>query len=347
MKKVLIDENIKYYRANLHCHSTISDGRKTVEDLKRDYMARGYSVIAFTDHDVYVNHDDLTDENFIALNSYELDVDESEAPEREAKKTCHLCYIALDKENDISLCFNKDKYIWGNARQFIDSQHYIGSPDYERVYSAEGINDMIKFGTENGFYVTYNHPIWSCESFPQFSEYKGMNAMEIVNYSSIVSGWDDDNSHFYEEMLNLGNNVYCIATDDNHNRHDDENPMCDSYGGYTMIGAEKLEYSLITKSLVDGNFYCCVGDYKNDAPEIKSLVYEDGKVYIKTSDARKITIKHNTRCARSRNAENGKTVNDAVFDIDENAKWFRLTVIDEKGFKAYTNAYFLDDIKGE
>ena len=34
MKKILLDGNKNYYKANLHCHSTKSDGKMTVEEIK-------------------------------------------------------------------------------------------------------------------------------------------------------------------------------------------------------------------------------------------------------------------------------------------------------------------------
>ena len=49
--RILLDENKNFYKANLHCHSTNSDGRATPEKLKEEYMKRGYSAIAFTDHE--------------------------------------------------------------------------------------------------------------------------------------------------------------------------------------------------------------------------------------------------------------------------------------------------------
>ena len=44
----------------------------------------------------------------------------------------------------------------------------------------------------------------------------------------------------YDEILRSGKRIYCISTDDNHNRGDE--PAHDSFGGFTMIKAEKLEY---------------------------------------------------------------------------------------------------------
>ena len=48
---VYLDSSKNYYKANLHCHSTNSDGKATPEQLKEEYMKQGYSVIAYTDHE--------------------------------------------------------------------------------------------------------------------------------------------------------------------------------------------------------------------------------------------------------------------------------------------------------
>ena len=63
------------YKANLHCHTTCSDGRLTPQQVKDHYKAHGYSVIAFTDHNVLVDHSDLNDPDFLALTGIEVDTD--------------------------------------------------------------------------------------------------------------------------------------------------------------------------------------------------------------------------------------------------------------------------------
>ena len=67
----------KFYKANLHCHTVISDGKLTKEQIKEEYQKRGYSIVAFTDHRTYGYHPELTDENFIALAGIEVDVSEN------------------------------------------------------------------------------------------------------------------------------------------------------------------------------------------------------------------------------------------------------------------------------
>ena len=74
MRKYLLSKDKNAYKANLHSHSTCSDGDFSPEELKELYKAQGYSIVAFTDHDVFLQHNDLTDENFLALNGYEIDI---------------------------------------------------------------------------------------------------------------------------------------------------------------------------------------------------------------------------------------------------------------------------------
>ena len=55
------------YKACLHTHSKVSDGDFTPEEIKRRYQALGYSVVAFTDHEVLRRHDELADDSFLPL----------------------------------------------------------------------------------------------------------------------------------------------------------------------------------------------------------------------------------------------------------------------------------------
>ena len=346
MKYILLPENKNYYRANLHCHSVLSDGVKTVEELKRDYMAHGYSIIAFTDHDIFITHNDLTDENFLALNGYEIEVNKKTVEPGESSKTCHICLVAKNKNIETPVCLHRSDYLFGNAKEnvkFVKLDSTI--PDYIREYTPESVNDIIKKGKEGGFFVTYNHPTWSLEFYNEYSKYEGMDAMEIINFSCVNSGFDDDNGHVYNELLRQGKQLYCIAADDNHNLHSDGVPQCDSYGGYVMIASNELEYSQIISALENGYFYSSMGNYKHKGPEIYSIVLEGNKLTIKTSEARAITFLPNKRQNRNVLANDGETINEATFEIDENSLWFRLTVTDSQGYKAYTNAYFLNDLE--
>ena len=338
MKKYLLPETGNFYKANLHCHTTVSDGRWTPEEVKKNYMAAGYSVIAYTDHDVLIAHPELADENFLPLNSYEMEVN---APGKWDKhcKCCHMCLIALEPDNLTPVCWHRSKYTWGNAKEIYSSQVKFNEnePDYERVYSPEGISDMMKRGRDAGFFVTYNHPAWSLETALDFAFYENMNAMEIVNGSCVTAGFDDYNPAAYDTMLLTGKRIYCVATDDNHDVQPLGHPGNDSFKGFTMIKADKLEYRTITSALEKGNFYASQG------PEIKALWFEDGKVHIECSSARRITANYGVRRGRKIEAD-GELLTSASFGFAPDDNYIRITVEDENGLHANTNAYFADEV---
>ena len=76
--KILLPEGTPGYKANLHCHTTLSDGEFTPEQVKAAYQKEGYSIVAYTDHDRYGWHSQLTDEDFLALAALEVEVTEED-----------------------------------------------------------------------------------------------------------------------------------------------------------------------------------------------------------------------------------------------------------------------------
>lgn len=339
-----MSDSMHYFRANLHCHTTVSDGSKSPEQIRHDYMQHGYQIVAFTDHNCFIDHNDFSHDGFLALNGYELDVTEgTDRIENNCRKTCHMCFIAGTPDMDKTVLYHRSLYYNPNYRdRYVFDEN---EPDFVRVYEPDCINTMFRTAVENGFFCTYNHPTWSKEDYRQYSLYDGMSAMEIVNYGCRIEGYDDDNGHCYTDLLNQHKKIYCIATDDNHNRTDDEHPKCHSYGGYVMIASETLEYVSVMEALKSGRFYSASGNHKILGPEIRSLVFDGNKVRIKTGDAYKIEYMPCTRRNSLVAAPEGESVREAEFTVADDEVWFRLVVTDHRGFKAYTNGYFLEDLR--
>ena len=332
MKKYLLPQTGNFYKANLHCHSTVSDGKWTVEEIKKNYMEQGYSIVAYTDHDVLIPHPELNDDKFLALNGLEFGIGEG-AKSGNISRTCHFCAIALEPDNITQPCWHREKYQFHNAVNYRYKVKFDDSEaDWEREYSPEYINKMMGNCREKGFFVTYNHLTWSREGYCTYMNYNSMHAMEICNYSCVNAGYDEHNSKEYDEMLRDGKKIYCIATDDNHNKR------LDSFGGFTMIKAEKLEYRTVTKALENGDFYASEG------PVINELWFEDGKVYITFNPAKEVFMTKMGRGLRVARAENGGLITEAVFDVEEDDIYFRITVEAPDGKRAYTNAYFTDEL---
>ena len=77
MKRHLLPERT-YYKANLHAHSTVSDGGLTPLELKERYKAHGYSILAYTDHELLVDHSDLADPDFLPIDLVKSIYEENE-----------------------------------------------------------------------------------------------------------------------------------------------------------------------------------------------------------------------------------------------------------------------------
>ena len=330
--QILLGKKKNFYKANLHCHSTESDGRRSPEELKEEYKKRGYSVVAFTDHEHLIDNSHLDDENFLTITSCELAIKqfplESTLKNRDMH-VCHLNFYALDPHNVTTPCYSSvcDHYVRDENR---DRIRFEG--EYERVYSAEVINDMIREGQRKGFIVSYNHPSWSLEDAENYMKYEGLFAVEIYNHSCAMSGHPED-ERVFAEMLRVGKRVFCTAADDNHNPVSFTAPGSDSFGGFVEIDADALEYGEIMRALQSGDFYASTG------PRITRLTREGNTVRIVTSPVCRIHLL--TRGRRTEKAfavgEDGLT--EATFTLHDTDGFFRLRIEDAEGKRAYTQAY--------
>lgn len=338
MRKYLLPETGHFYKANLHAHSTLSDGRLTPEELKAAYKAHGYSVLSITDHDVMVPHHDLTDPDFLMLTGFEMEFNEPRRPGMRDSKTCHLCMVALDGEIERQPCWHRTKYVDADRRDLVKFDP--DAPDFERAYTPECINEAIRICREKGFFVTYNHPVWSLERYPDYSRYEGMHAMEISNYSSIVSGWDEYNGAAYDDFLCQGKRIFAQGTDDNHNHQQPDHPKWDSFGGFIWLKAPSLTYPDIAAALVGGDFYASQG------PEIHDLYFEDGVLHVECSPVVRVYCITESRDNQAAYGGNGGLATHAAFRIRPEYGYVRISVQDEAGLRADSRAFFPDELFG-
>ena len=344
MKHHLIPENGHFYKANLHTHTICSDGCKTPEEIKEIYKTHGYSVIAYTDHDVMIDHSDLNDEDFLTITSHEVETNGPPMFGDFGESPCyHLnFYSPIPNQTDYA-CPNPD-YAWGNARAIAATQPYYKG-DYKRVYSVEGQNDMIAKARAKGYLVCYNHPNWSKQSYPDYIGLEGISALEVYNTGCAVGGWSlDESDHVLDDLLMQGKRVYPVAADDNHGEHD----MC---GGWVRFKAESLTYDNIFNAYAKGDFYASWG------PDIDALYIEDGILkmdFPADSHVCRVAVHSACRWATARYGEDMIHVEVDLADFFGEMKrlrfpddrgYFRVVVFDDKGRRAVTRGYFLDELK--
>ncbi len=314
MKKYLLPEKGHFYKANLHCHTNISDGKYTPEEIKEVYKNRGYHIVAYTDHNIYNYHKELNDDDFVALAAYEIDINEKREDKLWRKTYCY--HINLYDENP-------------------EIKKEILLPD-RYGYDINYVNSFIKQAADNGFLACYNHPYWSLHTFDDYKDIKGCFAMEIYNYGCVHDGLYGYNPQAYDEMLRSGNRLFCLATDDNHNSYPLDHPFSDSFGGFAMIKAEILSYANIISALKKGEFYSSMG------PLIHSICLDGNILTIECSEVDKIFVITDGRNCYMKTALNGESITKAEFELSMKDEYIRIDCCDKNGRHALSNAYFLE-----
>ena len=316
--KILLPEGTPGYKANLHCHTTLSDGEFTPQQIKDAYLAQGYSIVAFTDHRHYAHHTELNDEGFLALAGLEVDVTQEPSPGREwpVLKCYHLNLFDTDPA----------------ARREEKEGDLLPHCAYGDVAA---LNQYIEKMTQLGFLVTYNHPYWSLQDWRDYSGLRGLFAMEIYNHGCEHDGLYGFHPQVYDEMLRSGQRLFALATDDNHDRLPLGHPLNDSFGGFVRIFAGELTYPAVMEALRAGRFYWSQG------PEIRGLSIEGDTLRVKTSPVEKIFVVLEGRDTYKAVVSPGETVTEASFPLTGKEGWFRVQIRDSRGLFAGTNAYFL------
>ncbi len=335
--KIFFGNHENRYKVNLHCHTRNSDGRATPETVKEEYKKRGYSAVAFTDHQHLINMKHLSDEDFIAITGCEMSVAgpkvDLDSPTPSAKQL-HMCFYAKDPDCDITPCYN-EKRDW---YKFDDLSHLVKSNgNYTPVFSHEGINDMIRIGHEMGFLVSINHPTWSLINAEDYLGYDGFDFVEVYNTGSSVSGFNETDVA-YGDMMKAGKSVMPIATDDNHNIFGFEGRRSDSFGGWVVLDAPALSYENIMTALEDGDFYASTG------PEIHSIVLDDeGVLRVKCSPVVSAYLITQGRRHGHAYADLGETIESASFKFRCADVRFRIKIVDDYGRCAYSRIYDLPE----
>ena len=198
----------------------------------------------------------------------------------------------------------------------------------------EEIDELIKAYKEKEFFIICNHPRKSGTKCGKGTAYEAADAIEIINYSSLCEGINEYNENYYEDVLKSGSLPFCVAADGNKNEFPFGYRRCDSCGAYVMIQADELTYEALAESLKNGRFYSTEG------PEIYDMWYRSEVLYVRCSPADKIIFESGTR-RDIRCAENGKLLNGQgiYFWVMPEHSYARVTIIDEKGKKAFSNAY--------
>ena len=169
----------KYYKLGLHLHTTLSDGRKTPNEVAQEYKAQGYDAIALTDHWVYGEGGELEGLHIIPGCEYNLGGNET------ITGVTHILSLFA-------------KY----------------NPNPKREDKPQTVVDAIN---EAGGIVVFAHPAWSLNSPEDFINLQGAEITEIYNAVSDAGQSLRPYSEYYVDICaNKGKYPLIFATDDAH-----------------------------------------------------------------------------------------------------------------------------------
>ena len=332
----LIDPNKKQFKANLHSHSIHSDGHLTPEQMKAAYKDHGYSILCISDHETTNDYSYMTEPDFLMLTGYEAYI----RPDYKFDPFCsevHLNLFARDPHN-VGIVYFQPK-----SCKYLSQERQKTVPKYgpvvEREYTTEFVNQFIQCAKDNGYIVTYNHPVWSQESHERIMSYEGFFSIEICNWGSMAAaGRQEYNIDLYHKLLRSGRRLFVHSADDNHNKEAFDHRKNDSFGGFAMVMADKLEYDTVFSAIESGEMYSSMG------PVFHEVSFDGEQVHVRCSDVVRIICNCGSKTAPSVVAAPGQTINEATFTPRAGFPFLQISIVDKNGKCADTRGFFRNEL---
>ena len=313
MENLPFDKPGRFWKGNLHCHSTASDGFISPEEVCQRYAENGYDFISLTDHFLEVFGFKLTDtrafrrDGFTTLIGAEL----------------HHGLI----ENGV---------LWHIVANGLPLDFAPPSPD-------ESASAFVNRAIDMGAFVAIAHPLWYTLSVDDaLSLGDRVHAVEI--YNTTCEGSDTaDGNYMLDLLLAKGRWYNAIATDDAHFKPG----RLDSLQNYVMVKAEANEPEALLTALKAGHFYASQGPHIHNieiVPGEKVIVHtspvESG--VIRSTDAGFVGTGMPAPGGTSYTYSNGHGVTRFDFPLAHiNSSWVRLIVRDHLGRRAWSNPFML------
>lgn len=318
----------QWYKGNLHCHTTNSDGRMTPEEAAAFYKENGYDFLAISDHDLYSDYrEELNSEDFIILPAVEAEAVLYKEKGRPGRKCLHHIHGILG---------TKEMQEHAPKGTFKHLEAYPSRRFYESWDGLKAGQELQKDLEDHGCITIYNHPVWSRVREQEFIDIQGLTAVEIYNYGTVNESATGYDTIHWDVMLQNGKKIFATAADDNHN----DGTVEDSFGGYIVVKAPKLEHEKIVQAIIDGNYYSSSG------PEIYDWGIRDDVAYVEYSRVSRVNFiaGNDVNAGRTVMFDSEQPVMKAQFRLNGTETYIRVECIDRYGKTAWTNPIFLEEV---
>lgn len=301
----------RFYRGNLHTHSTLSDGKLEPADVINAYKRSGYDFMCLSDH-FWSKYDwpvadtrHLRSDDFTTIIGAEL-----HAPRTSAGELWHI--LANGLPLDFAPCGENEDAV-----------------------------TLARRAADAGAFVTIAHPAWSQLNIEDGRALMGIaHAVEIYNHGCAVECDRPDGFYLMDQLLTEGHRLTAIATDDAH-FHDHDN---DAFGGWVQVKADSADPDALLDALKAGRFYSSTG------PEIHAIRLAGRELTIECSPVNAISVNGGTSRTVTRTGRGLTRVTLDLAKLNNDwipcppSKWLRVAIRDAAGNAAWTNPLWLEDI---
>jgi predicted metal-dependent phosphoesterase TrpH len=298
----------RFWRGNLHTHSTLSDGKLPLDEVIARYKTAGYDFISLTDH--FIEHYDwpIADTRHLRGNDFTTILGaELHAPVTSAGELWHILANGLPQ-------------------------------DFKPVAKGETGPQLARRAVEAGAFVSIAHPSWSRYTIEDGRALAFAHAVEIYNHGCAIENDLGEGFYLLDQMLNEGHRLGAIATDDAHFHTPDH------FGGWVHVKAESLDPDDLLRALKNGHHYSSQGPQFHDIRlDDKHIEIETSPVDVIT-----VVCGNSRTCVRHGKAITSAAFDLAKLEkgwlLEKPSPWFRVTAIDHAGKRAWSNPYWCADV---
>ncbi len=293
----------RFWRGNLHTHSTLSDGILEPAEVCRRYRAEGYDFMALTDHYLGMYGYPIADTVPMRGNGFTTILGaELHSGAMENGDLWHILAVGLPAD-----------FTAPNA------------PHFRPVADQETGPELAARAVAAGAFVAIAHPQWSGLTMNDARSIEAAHAVEIYNHGCAMGCDRPDGAHTLDLLLSEGKRLNLIATDDAHFSEPDH------FGGWVMVKAEENTPEALLASLKSGSYYSSQG------PELRGIEVGKTTVRVRTSAVSSVIVQGRASAAT---AVHGHSMTETEVRLDRFAAspWIRISVIDRAGKRAWSNA---------
>lgn len=300
----------RFFRGNIHTHSTRSDGILDPAEVCRRYRAEGYDFLALTDHFVgHFGYPIVDTRPFRAKGFTTILGAELHSGAQANGELWHILAVGLP-----------DDFAPSNT------------PGFQLVEGMETGPEIAARAVAAGAFVAIAHPQWSGLTLADARAITTAHAVEVYNHGCYAGCDRGDGWAINDLLLSEGRRLTAVATDDAHFSEPDH------FGGWVMVKAEENDPEALVAALKAGMMYSTQG------PEIRGIEVTAEAVEVECSAAVSVIVQGIGMGARATHGLSMTRATVALAGRLERSPWVRVTVVDAAGRRAWSNPIWREGI---